>query len=260
LKDVQNSIDERRIPIQKVGIRSLRYPVVVLDRRNESQHTVATISMFVDLPHKFKGTHMSRFIEIMNQCRGKVSVHEIGSILKAMTDRFASETAHLEIRFPYFIEKSAPVSRSKSLMDYDCAFIAGLDATKRRNALDLMLEVVVPVTTLCPCSKEISRHGAHNQRSKITIQVRTLKLVWLEDLIEIAESAASAPLYSLLKREDEKSVTERAYRNPRFAEDIVRAVSVKLRADKRISWFQVEAENFESIHNHNACALATGKK
>jgi len=258
LKDVQNTSDGRKIPVRKVGIKELRYPIVVMDRRNKSQSTVATINMFVDLPHHFKGTHMSRFVEIMNHCRGRVSVREIGSILQAMLDRFDSETAHIDIRFPYFIEKAAPVSAAKSLMDYGCAFIASMSAVNKKDSLDLILEVSVPVTTLCPCSREISRHGAHNQRSKVTIQVRTLKLVWLEDLIEIAESAASAPLYSLLKREDEKSVTERAYRNPRFAEDIVRAVAVRLRSDRRISWYQVEAENQESIHNHNAYALVTG--
>ncbi|MDD4871469.1 MAG: GTP cyclohydrolase FolE2 [Kiritimatiellae bacterium] len=260
LKDIQNSIDVRRTPVQKVGIRNLRYPILVLDRRNASQDTVATINMFVDLPHRFKGTHMSRFVEIINHCRGRVSVHQIGNILKTMIKKFESVTAHIDIRFPYFIEKSAPVSGAKSLMDYDCAFLAAMDAKKKRNPLDLILEVAVPVTTLCPCSKEISKYGAHNQRSKITIQVRTLKLVWLEDLIEIAESAASAPLYSLLKREDEKSVTETAYKNPRFAEDIVRSVAVRLRADPRISWYQVETENFESIHNHNAYALVTGTR
>jgi len=261
LKDVQNSLDIRKVPVQKVGIRNLRYPVLVLDRRNASQNTVATINMFVDLPHKFKGTHMSRFVEIINHCRGRISVQQIGAILKAMIDKFESETAHIDIRFPYFIEKAAPVSGARSLMDYDCGFIAAMNATKKGHPiLDMILEVSVPVTTLCPCSKEISEHGAHNQRSKVTIQVRTSKLVWLEDLIEIAESAASAPLYSLLKREDEKSVTEKAFNNPRFAEDIVRSVAVKLRSDRRISWYQVETENFESIHNHNAYALVTGTR
>ncbi|OGV65114.1 MAG: GTP cyclohydrolase [Lentisphaerae bacterium RIFOXYA12_FULL_48_11] len=260
LKDVQNSLDIRKVPVQKVGIRNLRYPILVLDRRNASQNTVATINMFVDLPHKFKGTHMSRFIEIINHCRGRISVQQIGAILNAMIDKFESETAHIDIRFPYFIEKAAPVSGARSLMDYDCGFIAAMNATNKGNPLDLILEVAVPVTTLCPCSKEISKYGAHNQRSKVTIQVRTLKLVWLEDLIEIAESAASAPLYSLLKREDEKSVTEKAFENPRFAEDIVRSVAVKLRADRRVSWYQVETENFESIHNHNAYALVTGTR
>ncbi len=258
MKDVQNSYDDRQMPIQKVGITDLKYPVVVLDRRNKSQHTVASVSMLVDLPHNYKGTHMSRFVEILNQYRGKISVHEIEDILHAMIKRFASQTAHLEIRFPYFVQKSAPVSRAKSLMDYECAFHASMDTGKKANRLDLIVEVNVPATTLCPCSKEISRHGAHNQRSIITIKIRSNKLVWLEDLIKIAEAQASAALYSLLKREDEKALTEQAYRNPKFAEDIVRAVAVKLRADKRISWYQVETKNMESIHNHNAYAQVTG--
>jgi GTP cyclohydrolase I len=258
MKDIQNSSDDRRIPIQKVGIKNLRYPVVVLDKQNQSQHTVATVNMFVDLPHKFKGTHMSRFVAILNRCRGKISVHEIDKILQEMLDRFDSETSHLEIHFPYFVEKAAPVSGSRSLMDYDCGFIATMDAKKGRDGMDLILEAAVPVTTLCPCSKAISRRGAHNQRSRTTIQVRTRKLVWLEDLIAIAESEASAPLFALLKREDEKWVTEHAHDNPRFAEDIVRAIAVRLQADPRILWYCVETENLESIHNHNAFARVTG--
>lgn len=258
MKDIQNTLDGRNIPVQKAGIKDLRYPIVVLDRRNRSQHTVAAINMFVDLPHNFKGTHMSRFVEIINQSHGKISVHEIGGILKAMLDRFDSKTAHLEIRFPYFIEKTAPVSGATSLMDYGCAFFATMNAEKGEDGLDLILEAGVPVTTVCPCSKEISIHGAHNQRSIITIQIRSRQLVWLEDLIEIAESESSAPLFSLLKREDEKQVTEQAYENPKFAEDVVRAIAVRLKADPRISWYHVESENFESIHNHNAYALVTG--
>ena len=258
MKDIQNASDDRNIPIQKVGIRGLRYPVVVMDRRCKSQHTVATISMFVDLPHNFKGTHMSRFVEIMNHCRGKISVHEIEAILKTMLERFDSETAHLEIRFPYFVEKHAPVSGTASLMDYECGFLASATTRGGEMQVDLILETRVPVTTLCPCSKEISDYGAHNQRSIIALQVRSHKLVWLEDMIELAESAASAPLYPLLKREDEKAVTELAYDNPRFAEDIVRGVASHLEQDERIQWYQVETENLESIHNHSAYALVTG--
>jgi GTP cyclohydrolase I len=175
-----------------------------------------------------------------------------------MTERFESRTAHLEIRFPYFIKKTAPVSGSKALMDYECAFYASMNAGENDSGLDLVSEVRVPVTTLCPCSKEISARGAHNQRSVVTIQVRTGKLVWLEDLIELAEKEASAPLFPLLKREDEKWVTEHAYDHPQFVEDVVRSVAVRLRQDKRIKWFQVESENFESIHNHNAYALVSG--
>lgn len=258
MKDVQNTHDDRKMPIQKVGITDLRYPVVVLDHKNKSQHTIATVNMFVDLPHNYKGTHMSRFVEILNHYHGRISVQEIESILNAMTDRFASQTAHLEIRFPYFVQKSAPVSGATSLMDYECAFHATLDIGKKQAHCDLTLEVNVPVTTLCPCSREISDHGAHNQRSIITIRVKSTELVWLENLIEIAESEASAPLYTLLKREDEKAVTEQAYRNPRFAEDIVRAIALRLKADTRISWYQIETKNMESIHNHNAYAQVTG--
>ncbi len=258
MKDVQNTHDDRKMPIQKVGITDLRYPVVVLDHKNKSQHTIATANMFVDLPHNYKGTHMSRFVEILNHYHGRISVQEIESILKAMTDRFASQTAHLEIRFPYFVQKSAPVSGATSLMDYECAFHATLDIGSKTAHCDLALEVNVPVTTLCPCSREISDHGAHNQRSIITIRVKSTELVWLENLIEIAESEASAPLYTLLKREDEKHVTEQAYRNPRFAEDIVRAIALQLKADTRISWYQIETKNMESIHNHNAYAQVTG--
>ena len=258
MKDVQNTHDDRKMPIQKVGITDLRYPVVVLDHKNKSQHTIATVNMFVDLPHNYKGTHMSRFVEILNHYHGRISVQEIESILKAMTDRFASQTAHLEIRFPYFVQKSAPVSGATSLMDYECAFHATLDIGSKTAHCDLALEVNVPVTTLCPCSRDISDHGAHNQRSIITIRVKSTELVWLENLIEIAESEASAPLYTLLKREDEKHVTEQAYRNPRFAEDIVRAIALQLKADTRISWYQIETKNMESIHNHNAYAQVTG--
>lgn len=281
LKDIQNQHDDRQIPIGKAGIKNLLYPVDVLDRENKLQHTVARVSLYVDLPHHFKGTHMSRFVEILNEQRGKISLRNIGAILKTMTERFECTTAHLEIRFPYFVEKSAPVSRTKSLMDYQCAFLASYDRKRQPHASstgstslttgalgagpsttlgtgqDLVVEVVVPVATLCPCSKEISDQGAHNQRSWITIRVRSRELVWIEELIAIAEAEASSGLYSLLKREDEKLVTEQAYARPRFAEDMARAVALKLRQDKRIVWFQVESENFESIHNHNAYAMVT---
>ncbi len=255
MKDIQNTRDCRRIPIQKAGIKSLRYPLAVLDRENKVQHTVGDVSMYVDLPHRFKGAHMSRFVEVLNEQRGRISPRHIGHILRIMTERFDSATAHLEIRFPYFMEKSAPVSGARSLMDYQCAFLAAYSRQRRRRRLDLVVEVVVPVSTLCPCSKAISARGAHNQRSLITIQARSRELVWIEELIEIAETAASAGLFSLLKRADEKYVTERAYARPRFAEDVARAVARKLRQDPRITWFQVASENLESIHNHNAYAL-----
>ncbi|MBU4200006.1 MAG: GTP cyclohydrolase I FolE2 [Verrucomicrobia bacterium] len=257
MKDIQNTRDFRQIPIQKAGVKNLQYPIAVLDRENKVQHTVGNVSMYVDLPHHFKGTHMSRFIELLNEHRGKISLRNIGAILKTMVNRFDSTTAHLEIRFPYFMEKSAPVSKARSLMNYQCAFLATYSRKCRPAPLDLIVEVMVPVSTLCPCSKAISDHGAHNQRSWITLQVRSRELVWIEELIEIAEAEASSGLYSLLKREDEKHVTERAYSRPRFAEDVARAVARKLKKDPRITWFQVASENLESIHNHNAYALVT---
>ena len=260
LKDIQNQHDDRQIPVRKAGIKNLLYPVDVLDRENKVQHTVARVSLFVDLPHHFKGTHMSRFVEVLNEQRGKISLRNIGAILRTMTDRFDCTTAHLEIRFPYFVEKTAPVSKTRSLMDYQCAFLASFDRKHAPHAQDLIVEIVVPVATLCPCSKAISEHGAHSQRSWITLRVRSHELVWIEELIAIAEAEASSGLYSLLKREDEKQVTEQAYARPRFAEDMARAVAHKLRQDKRITWFQVESENMESIHNHNAYAMVVSAK
>jgi GTP cyclohydrolase I len=257
LKDVQNRRDRRKIHVQKAGIKDLKYPIAVLDRENKVQHTVANICMYVDLPHHFKGTHMSRFVEILNESHGNISLRNIGTILQTMIRRFASSTAHLEIRFPYFIEKRAPVSGAKSLMNYDCAFLARYSFHGKRPRFDLVLEIKVPVSTLCPCSKEISKRNAHNQRALLTIQARSHELVWIEELINLAESEASSSLYSLLKREDEKHITERAYRRPRFAEDIARAVAGKLRKDRRIYWFRVESESMESIHNHNAYAMVT---
>ncbi len=257
LKDVQSQADRRQIPISKAGIRNLRTPISVLDRANTVQHTIASVSLYVDLPHHFKGTHMSRFLELLNEQRGTISIRTIGGWLSAMLDRFDCTTAHLELRFPYFVEKSAPVSGIRSLMDYPCAFLAAIDRTHPTRTEDLVVEVTVPVTTLCPCSKAVSAQGAHNQRSWITIRVRCRALVWIEELIALAESEASSGLYALLKREDEKWVTERAYARPRFAEDMARAVARRLRADRRIVWFEVESENLESIHNHNAYAMVS---
>ena len=255
MKDVQNSRDRRRIPIQKVGVKGLRYPITVLDRSNKSQDTIAVVDMSVDLPHKFKGTHMSRFIEILNMHHGRISPRHMREILSSIKKRLVCDNAHLAIRFPYFMEKKAPVSGARSLVSYDCAFYSSLRKAGKTDKLDLVIEAGVPVTMLCPCSKEISARGAHNQRSIITIKIRSRKLVWLEELIDIAEKSASSPVYSLLKREDEKAVTEKAYDNPKFAEDAVRSVAVFLKKDRRITWYQVESENQESIHNHNAYAM-----
>ncbi|OVE76316.1 GTP cyclohydrolase [bacterium E08(2017)] len=260
MKDVQNSPDNRNIPIKKAGIKSLQYPITVLDRQNKSQETTAIVSMYVDLPHNFKGTHMSRFVEVLNKHHGRISVEETDSILYTMLERFDCETAHFDITFPYFIEKEAPSSKARSLMNYNCSLLTSLEMKSGTEVFDRIIEVSVPVTMLCPCSKEISDEGAHNQRSIVTVRVRSSELVWLEELIEIAESEASAPVFSLLKREDEKALTEAAYQNPLFAEDAVRAVASRLKEDERIIWYQVESENQESIHNHNAYAMVEETK
>lgn len=248
--DVQRQEDNRQIDINKVGVKGITYPIIVLDRANTQQATVATISMYVDLPHHFKGTHMSRFIEILNAYRGEMTVNRMPDLLQEMRQRLEAETAHVELEFPYFMEKEAPVSRARSLMDYRCLFAGSLAAE-----LDFVLGVQVPITSLCPCSKEISKYGAHNQRSRVTVKVRYEGFVWLEELIQLVEESGSSELYSLLKREDEKHLTERAYENPVFVEDLVRNVALRLRNDSRIFWFLVEAENFESIHNHSAYAF-----
>jgi GTP cyclohydrolase I len=250
MQDKQSERDTRGIPINKVGIKGLRYPIVVADLANRSQDTVATINMYVDLPHHFKGTHMSRFIEIINQHGRMIHVENIPDIVREMRQKMDAEQAHLEIEFPYFMEKKAPVTGAKGLVDYAGFFHANL----KGKVLDFAYGVVVPVTTLCPCSKAISARGAHNQRGMVRVEVRTKKTVWLEELIQIAEKSASSELYSLLKRKDEKYVTERAFDHPVFVEDLVRNMAVLLKKDKRILWYMVEAENHESIHHHNAYA------
>lgn len=250
LPDVQNQTDIREIPIDKVGVKNLKYPVAVKDRDNELQHTIATVSMTVDLPKEFKGTHMSRFVEILQNENREIHVDSIDSLLLKMQKRLNSNSSHIEIEFPYFKMKNAPVSGKPSLIDYTAKFHAVRSGKKK----DFILTVKVPVTTLCPCSKNISRYGAHNQRGEVTVSVRFRNTIWIEDLITIVESSASSELYSLLKREDERFVTERAYENPVFVEDLVRNVVMKLKKKKNIIWYSVEAENFESIHNHNAYA------
>ncbi|HKK00550.1 MAG TPA: GTP cyclohydrolase FolE2, partial [Desulfuromonadales bacterium] len=224
MPDLQKSRDTRNIAIDKVGVKDIRYPIVVMDKSKVQQHTVARINMYVDLPHQFKGTHMSRFIEILNEYRGEITMRNMGKLLQAMKERLEASCAHMELEFPYFIEKEAPVSRARGLMEYTCRLIGTLDEEK-----DFVLAVVVPVTSLCPCSREISARGAHNQRSAVTVEIRSRKFIWIEDLIAWVEACGSAPVYSLLKREDEKAVTELAYDHPMFVEDIVRAVTEKLR-------------------------------
>ncbi len=248
--DVQSRRDSRKINIKKVGVKGIQYPIIVQDRANGVQHVNAAINMYVNLPHQFKGTHMSRFIEILNEYRGQINIRSFEKILLKMREKLNAKSAHMEIEFPYFIEKSAPVSGAKSLMDYRCWFTGENDGEKT----DFLVGVSVPVTTVCPCSKEMSCVGAHNQRSIVRVQVRFRKFFWIEDVISLVESSASGEVYSLLKRVDEKHVTEAAHANPMFVEDVVRSVAVKLNRDGNFTWYSVEAENIESIHNHSAYA------
>ncbi len=254
LKDIQSQQDHRKIEINKVGVKSIRYPIIVLDKKNKIQHTVATINMYVNLPHHFKGTHMSRFIEILNTYRKGINVGNLSEILVKMKEKLHSESAHMEIAFPYFIEKQAPVSKAKSLMEYTCHIWGTHD-----KRADLIVGIEVPITTLCPCSKEISNYGAHNQKSKVMVSVRFKKFFWIEDLIHIIETCASSEMYPLLKRPDEKYVTEKAYDNPMFVEDVVRSIAEKLDEDSNITWYSVESENMESIHDHSAYAFIEKK-
>ena len=256
MKDVQRQPDFRNIPIDKVGIKNLRYPITVRDRRDGSQHTVAVINMYVDLPHDNKGTHMSRFVELLHLLGPEVSLKKFSVILENMKQHLNAASAHLEMTFPYFIEKKAPVSGSPGLMDYTCSIIGTSDPSGR---VDLVSEVVVPITSVCPCSMEISDNGAHNQRGEARLSTRFKKFIWMEDMIELVETSASCDVFSVLKRIDEKRVTEKAFANPKFVEDIVRDVAKKLQADDNITWFSVSAENFESIHNPSAYASITSR-
>jgi len=257
MKDVQNERDYRNIPINKVGIKNLRYPITVLDRKNSSQRTVASINMYVDLPHSYKGTHMSRFVELLHLLRHEISVKNISEVLDQMKAHLNAQSAHIEVEFPYFIEKKAPVSQSPGLMDYTCRIIGSSEANGK---LDLISEVIVPISSVCPCSKEISDMGAHNQRGEVRLSVRFKKFVWMEDMIEMVENAASCDVFSVLKRVDEKHVTEKAFINAKFVEDVVRDIATQLNQDDNITWFALSAENFESIHNHSAYAYITSRK
>jgi GTP cyclohydrolase I len=253
--DIQNQPDHRRVGIKKVGVKDIEYPITVLDKRNKFQHTVGKVNMYVNLPQHFKGTHMSRFIEILNEYRGTINIKAISTILGKMKEKLNAESAYLEVEFPYFIEKRAPASGAKSLMGYTCQFLASL--TNGRHSL--VVGITVPVTTVCPCSREISKKGAHNQRSMVSVKVTFRKFFWIEDLIRIVENSASSAVYSLLKRSDEKFITEKGYDNPMFVEDIVRNIALKLNSHPNITWFSVESENLESIHNHNAYAYVEKK-
>jgi GTP cyclohydrolase I len=251
IPDVQASEDKRHLAIDQVGIKAIRHPIKVKERDGGIQHTIATFSMYVGLPHHFKGTHMSRFVEILNSHERELSVESFQAMLKEMVARLEAQSGRIEMSFPYFVNKAAPVSGVKSLLDYEITFVGEIQDGKTQ----FTMKVLTPVTSLCPCSKEISERGAHNQRSHVTIKARLESHIWIEELIELAESEASCELYGILKRPDEKFVTERAYDNPKFVEDMVRDVAVRLNNDERISAYVVESENFESIHNHSAYAM-----
>jgi len=250
IPDIQSQPDTRKITIDKVGVKGIRYPIVVQDRENGIQHSVADLDIYVELPHQRRGTHMSRFLEVLNRYHTEVFIDKLDSFLNELKSTLKADTAYIDISFPFFIKKQAPVSKVVSLLGYDCFFNASYN-----NNFELWIGVKVPVTTLCPCSKAISVSGAHNQRSEIFIKVRYREIVWLEELIQLAEEHSSCEIFPLLKRSDEKFVTDKAYSNPKFVEDIVREITMELNKDKRITGFYVEAENFESIHAHNAYAL-----
>ena len=256
IPDIQSSSDMRQIAIDKVGIKNIRHPVEVAEMTGGSQRTVATFNMYVGLPKDFKGTHMSRFVEILNRENGAITVGSFKTMLLEMVDVLEANSGQIEMEFPYFVEKSAPVSKVKSLLDYQVTFSGEV----LNNKYSFSMKVVIPVKSLCPCSKEISDYGAHNQRSHVTITACSESHVWIEEIIRIAEEEASCELYGLLKRPDEKYVTENAYDNPKFVEDLVRDVCSRLNKDGRISGYVVESENFESIHNHSAYALVEKKK
>ena len=256
MKDVQSLRDDRNLPIDKVGIRNLKYPISVLDKYNETQQTVAEIAMYVDLPHHAKGTHMSRFVERLHLFRSEVSLRSFSTILTEMRSHLEAKRAHIEVRFPYFIEKKAPESGAAGLMDYQIQITGSINED---DHVDLVTTVEVPIMSVCPCSLEISDFGAHNQRGIVTASVRFAKFFWIEDLISSIEQQASCEVFSVLKRVDEKAVTERAFENPKFVEDIVRDVAQALRSDSNITWFSVSADNHESIHNHNAFAYISSE-
>jgi GTP cyclohydrolase I len=251
IPDVQSTPDTRRLAIDRVGIKSIRHPARIQERDGGVQHTIARFNMYVGLPHHFKGTHMSRFVEILNAHEREISPDTFRTMLREMVKKLEAESGHIEMSFPYFVSKKAPVSGVASLMDYEVTFLGDIVDGEER----FTLKVAVPVTSLCPCSKEISERGAHNQRSHVTIAARINTFVWIEELIDVAENEASCQLYGLLKRPDEKFVTENAYDNPKFVEDMVRDIAARLNADARIEGYVVESENFESIHNHSAYAM-----
>jgi GTP cyclohydrolase I len=250
LRDIHSEKDTRRLALDRAGVKGLRYPICVLDRQQGLQHTIAEIDISVSLPHRRRGAHMSRFVELLNRHRREIDIRKFRSLCAELRKDHDAEAAHVTVKFPYFVEKRAPVTHATGLVDYACTF--GASVTKKKS--EIWVAVDVPVTSLCPCSKAISDHGAHNQRSLVSVRVWFAKFFWLEDLIALIEESASSDLYALLKRPDEKFVTERAYERPRFVEDLVREVGTRLKADANFTRWEVEAESFESIHAHSAYA------
>ncbi|MHB8636619.1 MAG: GTP cyclohydrolase FolE2 [Fimbriimonadaceae bacterium] len=258
LADMQASPDARNIPIDRVGVRNVKYPMHIRGRDGAMQHTVGVFTLTVDLPKEFKGTHMSRFVEVLSQHNHDLSVETIPAVIDKLRERLAAKTANLDVKFLLFVEKAAPVTGNTGMMGFECAFLASGGEVD-----EFQLELVIPVTTLCPCSKEISDRGAHNQRGYVRVKLtpdREKAILWLEDVVDMVEAAASAPLYPLLKRPDEKYVTELAYDNPRFVEDMVREVALAFDADERVLAYEIEVENHESIHDHNAYAYVKRAK
>ena len=252
IHDTQGSLDTRNIGIDRVGIKDLRYPLQVQQHQETVQNTVGHWTMTVNLPSDKKGTHMSRFVEILHQQSTPINYQTFEQLLQQTRERLHADNAYISVKFPYFIEKQAPVSKTKSYLDYEVC----LEGNITQDSLQLLLQVMIPVKSLCPCSKAISEQGAHNQRSHLTLQIELQdNQLWIEDLVHIAEQQASVDLYALLKRADEKYVTEYAYHNPKFVEDVVRDIALVLKADPRIQYYKITAENFESIHNHSAYAV-----
>ena len=250
IPDIQGLADTRNLPINKVGIKDILHPIIIKQRSGNKQSTIAQFNMYVDLPHDFKGTHMSRFVQILNQHEEQITVDSFKEMMEEMCELLEAKSGHIEMSFPYFINKAAPVTKVKSLLDYNVTFIGEI----KDNDPSLKVKVLIPVTSLCPCSKKISSYGAHNQRSHVTVTVTINDFIWIEELIDVVEKEASSELYGLLKRPDEKFVTELAYDNPKFVEDMVRDIAVHFDKDERIMEYIVESENFESIHNHSAYA------
>ena len=275
LPDIQNETDHREIPLAKVGVKGLEYPVRVLDKAKKVQHTSAKVDLFANLPHHFKGTHMSRFVEIFHNYREDLSMPRFLDMLFQIKDELKAESAFGRLEFPYYIEKNAPVSNLPGIVAYHCRYQGAVGnlptprGERRPNNEQptprggpspnstFTVAVSIPVSTVCPCSRAISERGAHNQRGVVTVELELGPFFWIEDIIQLVEACASSPVYATIKREDEKFITERGYDNPRFVEDLVREVYARIRDLGHFPHFSVEAENFESIHNHSAYAYAS---